>query len=208
MLKTTYRKIWGQGLCAWEWRKLVNNCLGYNFPEGRTIQEYKISEKDMDKEVPILEILNSNGVRPAFWAIYFTQRYEDVCLILADIAESVLWIWERDHLEDKRPRECVEGVRKWKKRELTMRQLQELRSATNAARVDVNIAGNIATSRVACAVTQAVMEDPEIYDNPNAEAQDVITVADAAANAADIAGNAYKEQWKRNEDILKKYLSE
>lgn len=202
MLKTTFREIWKQYPFAEGCRKLVNNLLGYDFPVGSWQVECQISEEDRDKEVSILEILNTVGLKDTLWLLR-TQKYEDVCLILADIAESVLWIWEKRYPEDKRPRECIEGIRKWEKGEITFGQLQELRDAvldavlTNA---DIDDAALIA-DRAANSVTEAAA-GAAIY----AASFAVQAVADEwdTDAAAKIKRGV---QWQENEEILRNHLT-
>jgi len=112
-MKTTFGKIKSFHPCKEGWRKLME----------------LNPENDMNKEVTILEILEHNGVRDAFWALR-TQEYKDYCLILADIAESVLHIFEEKYPDDKRPREAVNAIRLWSDEKITN---QELAYYTTAA---------------------------------------------------------------------------
>jgi len=66
MLKTTFGKIKSFNPCKGGWLKLME----------------LNAEGDMNKEISILEILNHNGVKDAYWALR-TQDYRDFCLILA-----------------------------------------------------------------------------------------------------------------------------
>jgi hypothetical protein len=69
-MKTTYREIMKHNPC----RELTE------IP-----QEYK---DNPDAEIDFKEILETSGVKDAFWCLR-TQEYYDICLIIADVAESV-----------------------------------------------------------------------------------------------------------------------
>jgi hypothetical protein len=116
-MKTTYKKIREFNPCADGWKKLCKNLN---------------PEMDMEKEVTILEILDSNGVKDAFWALR-TQEYRDYCLILADVAESVLHVYEEKNKGDTRPREAIEAIRKWHSGIITDAELKNAAAADAAA---------------------------------------------------------------------------
>ena len=115
-MRTTFRKIKSFNPCKVGWDKLME----------------LNPEKDMDKEVTILEILNHNGVKDAFWALR-TQEYKDYCLILADVAESVLHIFEEKYPNDKRPRKAINAIRRWHSGEITGEELITAADAAYAA---------------------------------------------------------------------------
>ena len=182
-MKTTFREIKNFCPCKVGWDKLM-----------------KLNpEKDMDKEITILEILNHNGVKDAFWALR-TQNYQDYCLILADVAESVLHIFEGKYPEDKRPREAIDAIRLWADEKITNQKLACSATAATAAAAaataaaDYNAAYNVA---YAAAYNAA-------YDAANA----AYAAAYAAAYDAvyDAAPAAATTQWSKHEEILRKHL--
>src|SRR6056297_1815265 len=137
MMKTTFRELQSCHPCKDGWSLLCNNILKTDFPEyPASWSQCQLSEEQLDTEVSILEILESNGVEDAFWALR-TQEYRDYCLILADIAESVLHIWEERYPNDNRPRLAVETIRKWYSGEATDQDLEVAAATATAAGADV-----------------------------------------------------------------------
>ena len=91
-MKTTLREL--KNIDYFDFNKLTSN----------------IGTDDLNTEVSILEVLNSNGIIDAVW-ILKTQKYKDVCLFNADVAESVLHIFEDEYPGDNGPRKAIEGIR-------------------------------------------------------------------------------------------------
>jgi hypothetical protein len=193
-MKTTFREIKNFSPCKAGWDKLME----------------LNPEKDMDKEITILEILNHNGVRDAFWALK-TQDYQDYCLILADIAESVLHIFEEKYPEDKRPREAIDAIRLWADKKITNQKLACYAAAANAA-YDAAYDAADAAYNAAAAAAYAAADAAAAYAaaaNAAYAAADAAynAAADAAYNAAYAAANAAAAtQWVKNEEILRKHL--
>ena len=76
-MKTTIGKIKSFGPCADGWKTLTKN-----------------HGADFDKEVTLLQILDSNGIRDAMWALRCWD-YKEYALLLASIAESVVEIFKK-----------------------------------------------------------------------------------------------------------------
>ena len=72
-----------------------------------------ITKYGKDTPIDLLTILETNGVNDCLWALQATT--EDASriteLIIADVAESVLHIYEREYPTDKRVRECIQARR-------------------------------------------------------------------------------------------------
>ena len=72
-----------------------------------------VAEYGKDTPIDLLTILETNGVDDCLWALQATA--EDASkiteLIVADVAESVLHIYEREYPTDKRVRECIQARR-------------------------------------------------------------------------------------------------
>jgi hypothetical protein len=185
-MKTTFREIKNFSPCKKGWIKLME----------------LNPENDMDKEITILEILNHNGVKDAFWALR-TQDYRDYCLILADIAESVLHIFEEKYPEDKRPREAIDAIRLWSDKKITNQKLAC--SAAAAAAAASNAAAYAADYNAAYNVAYAAA-----YNAAYAAANAASNAAYAAAYDAvyDAAPAADATQWVKNEEILRKHLQQ
>ena len=93
-MRTTFAKIKSFKPYIRDWEKLCKNLN---------------PEMDMNKKVSLMEILAGNGIEDAVWALR-TQEYRDYCLFLADVAESVLHIFEKKHPDGKRPRNTIEAI--------------------------------------------------------------------------------------------------
>jgi len=92
-MKTTLREIKKFTPCIHGWKSLCD----------------RLGNSDLDTEVSILEFLEISGAEAAFRALS-TQKYNDYCLILADVAESVLFLFEGVKESDA-PRKAIEGIR-------------------------------------------------------------------------------------------------
>jgi len=178
-MKTTFGKIYSYDPCSSGWITLCTNKLG-------TLQ---LTEEQLTTEISIMEILTSNGIKHAVWALR-TQDYRDYCLFIADVAESVLHIFENEYPEDMRVRDLIAGIRRWHAGEISDEELDVLR---------------IAAYDYAAA---AVAAD---YAAANAAAKAAYYAADTTAYAAATAAayaSAYarREQWKKIEELLRKHL--
>lgn len=94
------------------------------------------------------------------WVAFRMLSHEKAAMAAADIAESVLTIFEKTYPNDKRPRECIDAVRLFVKGEITKGQLYEKRGfvyeATNAATyADAILAADAVTHVAACAANRA-----------------------------------------------------
>ena len=124
MLKTTLQKILDHKPCGQEkgcgkgWDHLLMG-LGEAF-----------DAPDLSREVTILEIIETNGVKDAFWALRAVDDRKTVTLIKCDCAESVLTIFEKQHPQDNRPRAAIETAREWARGKATE---DERRKAAAAA---------------------------------------------------------------------------
>lgn len=130
-MKTTIKELYKVRPCCESSAKFLNKTFNLNLAEDDNItsQFNSLTEEQKNKEITILDILNRNGVKDAYWALK-TQDYKDYCLILADVAESVLYIFEAEYPSDNRPRKAIEAIRKYKNEEIS---LEELKAAAYAA---------------------------------------------------------------------------
>jgi hypothetical protein len=179
-MKTTFREIKSFNPCKKGWIKLME----------------LNPENDMDKEVTILEILNHSGVKDAFWALR-TQDYRDYCLIRADVAESVLHIFEEKLTNDTRPRNAIDAIRRWHSGEITDKELAAAASAAYAVAHDADDAAHAAYAAAYAAYAAAYAAYAVAY---------AVDTAAAAYAAADAANAAATNQWSKHEEILRKYL--
>ena len=166
-LKTTYKKIRNCEPCTEGWEKLLKNCN---------------PEHDMEKQVSLLEILDSNGIKDAIWSLQCWE-YRDYCLLLADIAESVLHIWTTKYPDDNRPALAIQAIRDWHAGKITDQQLQ--------------------------AAYTAAAYTADAYAAYAAAAYAAADAAYAAADAADAAADAAKQlQWKKIENLMREFIKE
>ena len=118
-MKTTLKKIRSFDPCKDGWKKLLKT----------------LGTDDLDTEVSLLQILDSNGVKDAYWVLR-CWNYKEYCVLLADVAESVLPIFEAEYPEDKRPRLAIEAVRKYASGGISEEELKAVYDAADAAVYD------------------------------------------------------------------------
>jgi len=129
-LTTTLTKIYKHAPCDIGFEILIRNTTGSEeFSDGKQYEESiarqfaHLTDEEKNKEITLLDILDSNGVEDAFWALR-CWGYKDYCLLLADVAESVLHIWEEEYPDDDRTRRCIEGIRLFHAVKLTGKELE------------------------------------------------------------------------------------
>ena len=147
-----------------------------------------------DEPVSFKYILESNGIQDAVWCLR-VLGYKEVCLFCADVAELTLPIFEEKYPDDKRPREAIEGVRKFYADEITLDDLGILRKAAAYAAADYATAATAAYAAAAYAD----------YATTAYAAAAAATAAYAAADVTD-ADAARKEQWGKIEALFIKYF--
>ena len=89
-----------------------------------------------DAPIPLLHVLESNGIKDAIWALRATVEPtgKDMAREIAcRAAERALPIFEECHPNDKRPRECIEAARAYGRGEITLDALREKRAAAAKA---------------------------------------------------------------------------
>ena len=158
-MKTTFKEILRHRPCVDGWNKLCTSVFDLEIiNEDKKI---RLSDEQLNTEVSILEILNINGCDNAFWALR-TQKYEDYCLILADIAEYVLYIFEERFPEDNRPRESIQAIRDYKEGKITKEELKTdadaAADAADAAALAADAARAYAAARADAAAIAADAE--------------------------------------------------
>ena len=174
-MNTTLNKIREKSPCASGWNTLLKS-LNKTQPD--------------DESLNFKYILDSNGIEDAVWCLR-SLDYKDICLFCADVAELVLSIFETKYPADKRPREAIEGIRKYQAGEIDLEALSKL----------------IAYADTAAYAYTAAYTDAAAY----AAADAAYAAADAAYAAADAAYTAYaadarKEQWIKIEKLFIKYF--
>ena len=102
-MKTTLNEIRSFVPCVLGWRRLLT---------------YLDKTKEDDEPLDFMTILAAVGIEDTIWCLR-TQDYRDYCLFLADVAESVLSIFEDEYPTDDRPRKAIAAIRAWHLGELT-----------------------------------------------------------------------------------------
>ena len=82
------------------WKKLLKNLGG--------IRKY-----GKDTPLTLLQILDSNGLDDALWALRAFGDKRFARLLVCDYAEHVLHLFKAEYPEDKRPQQAIEVSRKY-----------------------------------------------------------------------------------------------
>ncbi len=112
-METTLNKIRERGPCTLSWEKLLAS----------------LDKRQADDEpIRFKYLLDTLGIVDAIWCLR-TLDYKEQCLFLADIAESMLPIFEK-YRDDPAPRECIQAIRDY---ERGLIDETELQAAADAA---------------------------------------------------------------------------
>lgn len=184
-MKTTLREIRKHDPCIYGWNKLLAH-----------LNKTKADNKPLD----LMTILESNGIKDAVWALICFD-YEDYCLFLADIAESVLPIFEKKYPDDNRPRKAIQAIRDYKLGKIDKTNLK------STAYVAADAADSAYTARDAHVVVNAA--HAAAYAACAAHA----CAAHAAYNTAcaittDTDTDTHIEKWEKVEQLFIKHFGE
>ena len=184
LLKTTIRKIYGHRPCSDGFAQLIYSVTGRKESPATNISEQfaMLTEEEKDREIDLIGILESNGIEHAVWALRCFE-YRDYCRFLADVAESVLHIFEEKFPEDDRPRKAIQAIRDYRAGKIS---LNDLDAAAKAAWAAAWAAGGVAGTTVWAAAG---------------------TAAGAATRAAARdAGSARAAKWQEIESLFRKHF--
>jgi hypothetical protein len=133
MITTTLNKISALSPPKDEWEKLLKHL-------GKVVAD--------DEPLRFSTIAESNGLSDAMWFLRsICPEYDkDVILFFADCAEAVLHIYEEQYPEDVRPRQAIEGARKFANGEIKATSLEALLEAAWEAAGDASGAATWAES--------------------------------------------------------------
>ena len=192
-LTTTLNIIKSKQPCSDGWKLLLKS-LGKTKPD--------------DEALSLMYILESNGINDAIWALRCFD-YKEYCLFLADVADSVLHIFEDKCTDDKRVRLCIQGIRDYHAGKITIEELKNLSasaadaaayaaSAAAASAADADAAAYAASAAAAYAASAAAASAAAAaayaaYAASAADAAAAASAASAADAAAAARGNKYKE---------------
>lgn len=173
-MNTTLKEILEKNPCDSGWTRLLRN----------------LGKAEADDEVlSFNQILRSNGIKDAIWALRVLP-YDDRCVFCADVAESVLHIYESRYSDD-RPRRAVQSVRDYKKGVVSREELAAANANANAnaayaaaacdAADDATADNAAAAAYTACAATA---DDAAADDTAAVAVADAVYTAYAYADAA------------------------
>ena len=197
MKTTTLREIKNHRPCEDGWEKLIIN-LGHC---------------DLDKPITFVEILKSNGIKDAFWALRVLP-YKSYALLLADIAESVLHVFQKHCPNDNRPKDGIQAVRDYVAGKITSDVLAEKRNAVYdaacAAYAPAACAAQGASYSARAGAYAAYVAYDAAHAHDAAYARAAYT-ADAAYTAAAYSARAHAYdagQWKISEKLFRQWATE
>ncbi len=182
MLTTTLNAIKAKNPCHSGWKKLLQG----------------LSKEEADDEpLTFKAILEINGLKDALWALCVFD-YKDYCLFNADMAESVLSIFEKRHPNDDRPRKAIAAIRDYHAGRITQEELSTAVLAAYTsfvdADVDVDAAAGYAAGYAASAAYAAYA------------AADADAYATATATATAYVAAARKAKWAEIEALFIKHF--
>jgi len=194
-LTTTLTEIFKQHMTKASFATLIFNITGNeNFSNGKQHEKSiesqfnLLSYEEKNKEVSLLDILESNGIADAFWALQ-CWGFDDYCLLLADVTESVLHIWEKEYPDDDRPRKYIEGIRLFYDEKITAERLNKLYTSAKEAR---DRAFSLATD-LSCSA---------YYASRSVASKNPYVVFCNASRAAE------GKQCNKNEELMRKFIGE
>jgi len=182
MLYTTINKLKEERACESGFKKVL---------------KFVGSKFDRDEKIPLSDIIKSNDIDDAIWALRATTKcskkvYQQVALFCA---ESSLGIYEKQYPDDSRVRDCIEATKKYINNEIELDELLKFRPAYTAAdAADAYAADAAADAAAACTAAAAAAYAAAAYADyaaaAYADAADAYTAAYAAAYACAAACTA------------------
>ena len=194
IIKLTLSDIRKRRPCKDGWRKLL-----------KSLNKTKADET----EVTFSYIAENNDVFDALWCLRCidTKKHrKEISYLCADMAQSVLHIYEKEYPDDKRPRDCIQAVRDFADGKINKQELVEKRKAYAAAAA-AYAAAFFATSAAAFATyAAAVAADAAADATYAADAADVSDASASVAASAATAATARAAEHKKQIQLIKKYL--
>lgn len=182
-MKTTFQKIKDNDPCSDGWNKLI-----------RSVKNF-----DLDTEVSIKQILDSNGIGDAVWALRaFEMPDKEARLFIADVAEISLQIYKKHCPNGLRPRHAIEVARKFANGEITETELASASAAARAASRNTAWAASIYAASAAAWAASSSAARVAAWDASSDAARA------AAWDAGSVAGSV--ATWEKIETLFKKYF--
>jgi hypothetical protein len=164
-LITTLNEIKSHHPCESGWKKLLKHI-------GKTQAD--------DEPINAMTVLESNGIKDAIWCLRCFD-YRNYCLFLADVAESVIDIYNKTFPDDDRPQKAINAIRDWYSGVINDDALDAAAAYAAAA----------ATAAAAAAHAAAAADDAANAADAAAAASAAAAAAHAAYAAAAYAAAAY-----------------
>lgn len=159
-----------------------------------------------DEQLDLIEILKINGIKDAIWSLRCFD-YLDYCLFLADIAESVLPIYEKEHEKENKIETlelCVQAIRDYKESCIS---LEDLRNAnTHAASVYTAADNNDTPAATIAAAT--ITSAAAIVNTATHTIVYAVHCADVGTLTFNAAYNARKNKYKEIEQLFIQHFGE
>jgi hypothetical protein len=146
-----------------------------------------------DEPLTVMQILESNGIEDAVWSLQCFD-YRDYCLFLADVAESVLHIYEAEY-DNPAPRLAIQGIRDYHSGKITKKELIKLSDSARAA------------ARTTAASTAAAYAADAAYAAVDGDGYSVVDAAEANARAA-ASETARAKKWQEIEELFIKHFGD
>jgi len=177
--------------------KQIEKCNPKPCSDGweKLLKYLRKTESD-DKRLYFKTILKSNGIKDAVWALR-TLSYDDQCLFLADVAGSVLHIFEKQFRDDRRPSEAIQAIRDFKAKKINKGELSTAFTAafTAAFTSYAHSAAYAAYAAYSAAYAAYSASDAAYYAS---------IVGSYAARASD----TYSKKWEEIEQLFIKHFCE
>ena len=182
-MKTTIAKIKTYHPCNNRWKKLIS-----------------VHGIDPDKELTPIDILKSNGIKDAIWGLRTFEEKNKVYLFCADVAESVLHLFENKYPNDKRVRQAIEAIRLFVDGKIDRIELKKAADAAYDAAYAAYAAAAYADADAAYDAAYAAYADADAYADAYADY--------AAAAAYDAYDAARINKWNEIETLFIKHFGD
>lgn len=191
ILTTTFNSLRAHDACDTGYKKLGKYLGG-------------ITKYGRNKPINLLDILKSNGASDMLWSLRAIKQENAkvVRLIMADIAEEVLPLYERQHPRNKRPRKAIQAARDFANHLITSKAMAAVEKATRSAIVKARDMGTGYAAWHAARTAAHTVSERTPLDMAWA------TAFEAASSADEINKGKFSEKSirRRQATIIRKYL--
>ncbi len=188
----------------------LNEIKKYNPCHSSWVKGLKYLNKTKADNEPIdfMTIHKVVGIEDTIWCLR-TQDYKDYCLFLADVAESVLPLFEAKYPDDKRPRQAIKAIRDWHNGYITKEQLKVYADAAYDAKDAAAAAAEaIYSASITTAYANAAYAAYAAYAAASSYAGSYAAVATSYATYAAYDYYIIKENWKEIDKLFIKHFGD